>query len=95
MKKVNFKFTFVGLDGKPRKEVKPNELIAEELGRGNSGKPVRASELARKIFQHGTVELLSEDETMIRETITKSDRLTDLLKGQALEVMNNAKSITR
>ena len=92
MKKINFKFQFLGLDGKPAKEIKSNEIIAEDLASGNSGKPLRAAEIARKIYNHGTVELLSEDEDMVRNAITNSRRMTDFFKAQALEVMEKAKT---
>lgn len=90
MIKVNFKFKFATLNGKVDPATETNKLIAETIAGGNTPHPQRMTEIARKIYNSGEVELVSEDEKLVREAILRAKGLTDLFKAQALDQMDKA-----
>lgn len=88
MKTVNFDFKVKNLSGTPVEDFNTKEQVANILASGSTHSPVKMMEMARKIYNDGSIELLSEDFNKLREAILNTNRLTDLAKAQILEVLD-------
>ena len=84
MKKIDFNFPILNLDGSEITTYVTKDGVANALASGSSDKPQRLMEIAKKIQADGEVELPSEDWLLIKNTITQSN-LINLIKAQLLE----------
>ena len=91
MKKINFKIKIKDLAGKEIEGYNAQQAVANIIASGQSKSPIRTIEIARKIFNDGTIELPSEDVLLVRNTIMESKNLTDLVKAQVLELLEDKK----
>ena len=89
MKLVNFDFKITDLGGKPIEDFNTKEQVANIVAGGATNHPVRMTEIARKIYTEGKIELLAEDEEKVKQAILANQRISDLVKSQVLLAIEN------
>ena len=84
-----------GLDGKPLtdldgKQTKVKEVIANSIARGASQNPMKAMEVAQKVYQsNNKLDLDDADVNLAKEAVEKDQIYNDMAKSGALAVLVN------
>lgn len=89
MKKINFKgIKITDLDGSGLfPDFKAHQTVAHVLKNAIGNKPVRCMELAKKIYDEGEIDLLSEDLLLIKNTIEETTLLSNIVKVPILKAL--------
>lgn len=87
MKKIDFNFKLTDLSGKEIPDFNVKESVANIIAGGSSRSPVRAMEIARKVFNDGMGEFVSEDIELMKNAILASTQISDLTKEQILKIL--------
>lgn len=100
--KVNFNIPLKGLDGEKIQKQDRNGVdlpefhnvgksVAEVLATETTGDPLKYAEWARKMYNGQEIDLDTSDQKTLTEYITKSPKMTALLKDQALALLDKKK----
>lgn len=96
--KINFNTPLLDLDGQPiKRDDKPTEnqtvgqLVARMLISSTTGDALKFLEWARKMHNGEVIDLDVSDQETLKAEIKNSTYLTNLTKGQALELLVKTK----
>ena len=87
MKTLNFNFEITDMSDKPISEYIVKEAVGNLLASQATAKPIRAMEIAKKIYKEGIIELTTEDILLVQTAIEQSKTITDLVKAQLLKAL--------
>jgi len=97
--KYNFNVPFKGLDGKEVTQIleadKPAEvlnlgkLLANRLMSVSEGNSLKLYDLSKRIFNGEEMNIDRSDRKMLIELIEKDKQISNLLKAQLLEILDN------
>lgn len=86
MKKYNFGIEIKGLDGVKFENTHLGKVIAEAIISTSKGDAIKVYRIATELYA-GEVELDDSDKKMLSEMIESSDKMTLLVKAQALQLL--------
>jgi hypothetical protein len=93
---LDFNKPLLTLDRKPAKdqfseEVVLNKLLAGQLANSNKGDATKLVFLAQKMFDGEVIDVDKSDVEVLKNFINNSEHLTNLMKAQMVEVIDDAK----
>ncbi len=84
MKKINLDFNFKALSGEELQDSNAGQFLANVLVTISTSEPLKFNAIAQKLYAKETVELDPTDIELLKNTITKSETITNLAKAQLL-----------
>jgi cell division septal protein FtsQ len=85
--KISLNFLIKDLDGKPIEDVNAGKLVAQLLATSTENDAIKLMAWALSFHSGNDVELDKSDFSKLKEIITSSKSLTNLVKAQILEVL--------